>query len=579
MGASCTVAVVKISQLPRLLRTLRYVPPGQIAARLAYRARTFLYRSPLYSFLLTEDVGSFDWVLVPPCLTPGDAARGKAAALREFRFAGHTLTLATASAAAWLPAKASALWVFNLHYHEWLADMRAGGLRDEARALVGEWLEHFDHWHTVAWHPYPLSLRVVAWLQHGPWLLDGADDDFRTVFCGSLQRQVAHLARNLELDLGGNHLVKNLKALVLTGLVVPGQEQLLVTHLASLLRQLAVQVHPDGGHYEATPSYHQQVLTDLMELVAVLRKKGGVAPQMTDVLARMGAALAFYRLGDGGLGLFNDGETGSPAQLDSLLKKLGIEAEDVPQILPDTGYARLQRGAMVALFDAGKVGPDENPGHAHADTLSFELSVGAERLVVNGGTYAYQHKLRNVFRGSASHSQPGVVGVDSAEVWAGFRVGRRPTDTHIERMGQPGAEAIAQGHHNGYRHVGVPVVARKLVMAADGSRLRGEDVWDARAAARGKRVFSAFGLHPAVGVRLVSDSEAQLKLPSGLVFQLKINTPGWRLDVKDFNYAPHFGVLETSKQVVALGRLAGAAGSVAGGARLDWTLVRLSPAA
>jgi hypothetical protein len=33
-----------------------------------------------------------------------------------------------------LPAKASALWVFNLHYHEWLADLRVAGLREEARA-------------------------------------------------------------------------------------------------------------------------------------------------------------------------------------------------------------------------------------------------------------------------------------------------------------------------------------------------------------------------------------------------------------------------------------------------------------
>ena len=70
------------------------------------------------------------------------------------------------------------------------------------------------------------------------------------------------LRRHLEFDVGGNHLIKNLKALA--GLAVLfGDERTLDRTLNLLSRQLAVQVLPDGGHFERAPAYHCQVLADL----------------------------------------------------------------------------------------------------------------------------------------------------------------------------------------------------------------------------------------------------------------------------------------------------------------------------
>ena len=59
----------------------------------------------------------------------------------------------------------------------------------------------------------------------------------------------------------------------------------------------------------------------------------------------------------------------------------------------------------VAIGDIGNVGPDYIPGHAHADTLSFEMSVFDMRFIVNSGTSVYglgAERLRQ--RGTAAHS-------------------------------------------------------------------------------------------------------------------------------------------------------------------------------
>ena len=44
---------------------------------------------------------------------------------------------------------------------------------------------------------------------------------------------------------------------------------------------------------------------------------------------------------------------------------------------------------LTAILDVAEVGPSYQPGHAHADTLSFELSLYGQRVLVNSGTSQY----------------------------------------------------------------------------------------------------------------------------------------------------------------------------------------------
>ncbi len=64
-------------------------------------------------------------------------------------------------------------------------------------------------------------------------------------------------------------------------------------------------------------------------------------------------------------------------------KALGINISDVRMVpttqftykhLYDSGYVSVVSQNIKAILDLAKVGPDYIPGHAHADTLSFEMS-------------------------------------------------------------------------------------------------------------------------------------------------------------------------------------------------------------
>jgi hypothetical protein len=74
------------------------------------------------------------------------------------------------------------------------------------------------------------------------------------------------------------------------------------------------------------------------------------------------------------------------AALTEYATALGVACDRAPladiEALADSGYVRLQIGPAVMIADVGEIGPDHLPGHAHADTLSFELSLRGQRVQV-----------------------------------------------------------------------------------------------------------------------------------------------------------------------------------------------------
>lgn len=557
--------------LVRFWETVRYVPLVALMWRVRARMMVIYYRSPFFG-LGTLRLGDAPEIsFTGPLLFAGNRDAGEHISHGTVILAGKPVVLRLPEARSggdgrpmgWFPPQTTALGHFTLHYHEWLADLRATGSRTLAQQLLADWLVQFGGvYHPVAWHPYPTSLRLVAWLTHAGWVLDGADEELVDALKVSLVRQLLYVRQNLEHDLGGNHLLKNIKALLYGAVLVEGQQDLLSSALALLVRELRTQILADGSHYELSPMYMAQVLRDLLEVRALLRKAHGGAPALLDeVVHHLGTALGFFRHGDGQLALFNDASEMDADTVSVLLRLSG--ADDPAPVLPKAGYARLQRGKTLVLFDAGKVGPDENPGHAHADTLAFELSYGRERIVVSQGTYAYQDKLRHTLRGTAAHSTVCVDGVNSADVWGVFRVGRRPHEVALNVRGEDGAEIVAVGSHDGYACMGVRH-ARKLVVGGDGSRFRGEDelvfeggmrpffnklLWGFRVPPQ--RAVAHFHLENNVVAEMQGD-EVELRLKSGQVFKFKSKTG--RLDIKESRYAPQFGVMYPSRQIVIHGR-------------------------
>src|SRR5690606_33541669 len=106
--------------------------------------------------------------------------------------------------------------------------------------------------------------------------------------------------------------------------------------------------------------------------------------------------------------------------------KSAVSAPARSELLGASGYARVLEGELALFVDVAAVGPDHLPGHAHADTLSMELSLFGQRVLVNSGTPLYaagSERLR--IRSTEAHNTLVVAGENSSEVWDSFRVARR----------------------------------------------------------------------------------------------------------------------------------------------------------
>ena len=354
----------------------------------------------------------------------------------------------------WSAADRKFLWNLNLHYFEDLIAENVEKRREWHRTLIEKWISQNPPGPTIGWEPYPLSLRICNWIK---WAL--ADNELSDRARHSLVVQARFLRQRYDRHLLGNHLLVNAKAFIFAGLFFDGAEaaKWYQKGMAILRQQVPEQILSDGGHFERSPMYHNLMTEDFLDLLNILRVYGRDGDFIwQEELARMLHWAQALCHPDGQIALFNDAAfeiAPTSAQLLEYAHKLGLSPARFDgrsdALLQSSGYIRACRGPAVLFADVGPVGPDYLPGHGHADTLSFELSLHGRRAIVDSGTSIYQmgaERLRQ--RGTAAHNTLQVDGQDSSEVWSSFRVARRAriTETRIEQA----STFRLMASHNGY---------------------------------------------------------------------------------------------------------------------------------
>ena len=468
------------ADLAVLGRTVVHLRPGQVA----HRARLRTQQAGLRRFpeagrrvLSGPDpsaaAGWPDTFRPVDALTPGrwpglpELRAGKIRLLGQLRELGD--------APGWDHADAPRLWRFHLHYWDWAWGLAADPDRLAARALFARlwrsWQASAGFGRGDAWHPYPAALRAWSWCGLHHDLVAGSD--IEPDFVAGLAAHAGFLRRHLEYDVGGNHLIKGLKALV--GLAVFfADERLLRLATRRLTRQLARQILADGGHYERAPAYHCQVLADLIDVADLLRAAGQApAGEITAAVDRMRHWLGAVLTPDGQVPLLNDGYPVDRELLAALRPGPDPVTPASPVlVLPETGLVRAVVGGWHLLADVGPPCPPSLPAHAHADTLGCLVHVDNVPLLADTGTSTYEPgPVRHHERSTAAHSTVQVDGADSTEVWGVFRAGRRARVSGLAV--RAGASCITcEAVHDGFRwRPGRPLHHRRWSLTSDGLRV------------------------------------------------------------------------------------------------------------
>lgn len=516
-----------LTQLGLYFHTLRYLKLIQVWARIAIHFRSSgldLRPVPSRRLLLK------DWCIPIP-------REQSQITIDRFRFLNVEHQIASADD--WNSQGIEKLWLYNLHYFDDLNARNAINRNPWHLNQVNRWIKENPIGIGVGWESYPVSLRVVNWIK---WCLSGYE--MTAGVRNSLALQLRFLSRRLEVHLLGNHLFANAKALLFGGLFFDGCEADAWYELGNKIisGQINEQILSDGGHFERSPMYHSLLLEDILDLINLHYAFGkSINPCWHEVIAKMLAWLSAMTHPDGEITFFNDSAIGvapKGCELVDYAKRLGMQPSFLPSVrsglLLDSGFARIEVGDILIFADVGSVGPTYLPGHAHAGTLSFELSIYGRRLLVNSGTSEYRNGAeRERQRGTAAHNTIRVDKSDSSEVWASFRVARR-----AQAFGVRYDDNVLTARHDGYvRLKGKPIHSRRWTALQNSLIILDE------LSGEGSHFIEAFfHIHPYWRPRLIGNNACELVSSDGsdsVIVDLD-SSMAWRLEPSTWH--PQFGI-------------------------------------
>lgn len=452
----------------------------------------------------------------------------------------------------WNQPYKSKLWLYNLHYFD---DLNAHGAERRVsvhRQWIHRWINENPAPKGNGWEPYPTSLRLVNWIK---WCnREKVNDD---LIVRSIVQQADALNKRIEYHILGNHLFANAKALVFAGAFLSGAvaNRSLRRGLRILKREVHEQFLTDGGHFELSPMYHSILLWDLFDLINLAQTTKypvleAPAGEWRCIAEKALKWLQVMTHPDGEVAFFNDSALGiAPKLADQVeyARQLGVACpaplSQSHILLGPSGYSRINMPQHVLFVDHAPVGPDYQPGHAHADSLSIEWSVGAQRVLVNSGTSVYStspERLRQ--RQTAAHNTVVVDGENSSEVWSGFRVARR-ANANIVRVTEGPGQVTLVVEQDGFRRLPGKVRHEREIVASDNG-LRIVD----RLSGNFKKAEVYFHLHPAVRAVLSDgDRDVELLMPDDRIIKVHAKN---RILLQDSSWHPGFGVSVLTKKVI-----------------------------
>ncbi|OUU44689.1 MAG: hypothetical protein CBC16_01660 [Verrucomicrobia bacterium TMED56] len=422
----------------------------------------------------------------------------------------------------------SKLWCYNQHYFDDLNAFDSFKRKTWHDQLLERWINENRIGKGIGWDPYPTSLRIVNWVK---WHLQG--NKLSEASLQSLALQANWLNKRIEWHILGNHLFSNAKALIFVGLFFSSKQSeiWLKKGLKIMNDELKEQVLKDGGHFELSPMYHAIFLEDLLDLINIFQAYSKVIQntqvnECIKIAKRMLNWLEVMTHPDGDIAFFNDAALEIAPNLDELKKyaqRLQINNinENFNQItyLSDSGYVRYNSNHATALLDVALIGPNYQPGHAHADSLSFEFSLFGQRLLVNSGTSEYGiNPVRQHERSTKAHNTVQVNNKDSSEVWSGFRVARRayPFDLKIEELENFVNISCA---HDGYKRLNGNIIHKRHWQFSKNSLIIKDQINGSFESA-----YAYFHFHPSVVIKKNKNFSWKIEMPNGqqVILQVRV---------------------------------------------------------
>lgn len=336
----------------------------------------------------------------------------------------------------------------------------------EFRAQVEDWIRCNPLRYGVNWVcTMDVALRAVNWLwgyayfRHSPVL----DDAFHLLLHRSLLAHGRHILDNLEWSekATGNHYLSDIVGLIYLGILLPEFKEAQNWRqfgLGELEKEIQKQIYSDGVNFEASTNYHR-LSTELFLSATLLAERNGFnfSRIYDERLEQMISVVYAISRPDGTVPVIGDQDNGRVHRLkvwsvpemewqdfrpllalgavwknnldwaliaqdswEEAVWMFGIHAAKVhdqinsQSLLPKPISTSLAEGGWYVLRDQnfhvvaelGPNGQNGNGGHAHNDSLSFDLFCQGQSWICDPGSYLYtaDYDARNLFRSTQMHN-------------------------------------------------------------------------------------------------------------------------------------------------------------------------------
>lgn len=445
---------------------------------------------------------------------------------------------------------------------------------------INDWIETNPPQYGVNWAcTMDVAIRVSNWLVAWSFFEGAAclDEDFYHLFQKSLLAHGRFVFNNLEWseDLTSNHYLSDIVGLIYLGIHCPQFKESQVWldfGLAELYREVSKQVYEDGVDFEASISYHRLVLELFLYPCLLCRVNGiDIPAEVLDKLEKMLFFTMNYTRPDGTIPCIGDSDNGRLHRFEvwsdsarewldhRYLLAIGaviFERDDFGRAAGDQwqqaiwlfgekaelfrnkisansivplgsadfplgGYYFMRHDDNFMAISAASNGQLGNGGHKHNDTLSFDLSVFGQPVILDPGTYIYtaDFRERNRFRSTAYHN---TIRVDEQEInrFRDDMLFSLQDDTHPVLLSWSTTSEfdLFDAYHDGYQRLGDPVRHRRQIFY---DKLSGFWVLRDRLYAKGRHKYEFF-LHFAPCDLWIEDQNVRVDLPhhQALMFHL-----------------------------------------------------------
>jgi uncharacterized heparinase superfamily protein len=461
----------------------------------------------------------------------------------------------------------------GLQGFSWLRDLAAAAGREKgaklAEALAARWLVAHGTRPDEAWAPELWGERILYWTAYAPYVLSSRDAGYRSALLNTLARGARHLDVTADRAPPGLARITAWAGVVAAALLIQGGLPRVARGEAELMRALAAAQFEDGGLVSRSPE-EQILLVDRLGLLraAYFAAKQSLPDALESAAAAALAALHGVTMGDGGLSSWQGGNPGDPARIAALIEGCGLRARPLRQAR-GWGYHRLSALGTILVIDAAPPPPPKMTLAGSASTLAFELSDGAQRLVVNcGGPGSLPHhlpgELVQALRTTAAHSTLTLADTNSTAILDDGSLGKGVSDVAIDRSEDNDSSRL-QASHDGYvRSFGL-VHQRSLVLGNDGKEVRGSDqlVPKGRKRIREAEPFAIrFHLAPGIEATATADGMGAILRPPGAP-PWNFRCRGAMLSIEESLHVSGAGEVRPTLQLAVVGEVSALGNQVA----------------